>query len=273
MAFGQLKSAALGLLLSCAAAAAPALAAPCSDTAAGFDVWLQDFRREAANLGVSNATIQAALTGLSYDAKVIGADRNQKVFKQSFEQFSGRMIPPRVKRAKNMLNTHASALSRIEAQYGVPAEVVIAIWGLETDFGAVKGNSSTLRSLATLAFDCRRGDFFTGQLIDALRVIDRGDLTPAQMRGGLHGELGQTQFLPSSYIAFAVDFNGDGRRDLLGTPLDVLASTAAYLNGHGWQPGQPWNEGTPNFLVIKSWNKSQVYSLTVAEFARQLSDG
>ena len=103
MAFGQLKSAALGLLLSCAAAAAPALAAPCSDTAAGFDVWLQDFRREAANLGISNATIQAALTGLSYDAKVIGADRNQKVFKQSFEQFSGRMIPPRVKRAKNML--------------------------------------------------------------------------------------------------------------------------------------------------------------------------
>jgi lytic murein transglycosylase len=260
------------LALAVTLSAAPALAAPCGNDAAGFEAWVADFKADAAAQGISRNAI-GALNGLTYDSKVIRADRNQKQFKQSFEQFSGRMIPPRVKRAKNMMNTHASTLARIEQQYGVPAEVVIAIWGLETDFGAVKGNSSTLRSLATLAYDCRRGDFFTGQLIDALQIIDRGDLSADQMRGGLHGELGQTQFLPSSYIAFAVDFDGNGRRDLLGSATDVLGSTASYLKGHGWQPGQPWTEGTANFQVIKAWNKSQVYSQTVAEFARRLSEG
>jgi len=270
MPFQRLRSSLLALALT--VAAAPALAAPCGDDGSGFADWLADFKQDAAAQGISKRSL-AALDGLTYDPKVIRADRNQKQFKQSFEQFSGRMIPPRVKRAKSMLQKHASTLSRIEQQYGVPAEVVVAIWGLETDFGAVKGNSSTLRSLATLAYDCRRGDFFTGQLIDALQIMDRGDLSAEQMRGGLHGELGQTQFLPSSYVAFAVDFDGDGRRNLLGSATDVLASTANYLRGYGWQPGQDWGEGTANFQVIKSWNKSQVYSLTVAEFARRLSEG
>jgi lytic murein transglycosylase len=266
----RLRSFLLALLL--AFAAGPAFAAACGNDGSGFEAWVADFKQDAAAQGISKGTL-SALDGLTYDKKVIAADRNQKQFKQSFAQFSGRMIPPRVKRAKGMLKTHAATLARIEEQYGVPGEVVIAIWGLETDFGAVKGKSSTLRSLATLAYDCRRGDFFTGQLMDALQIIDRGDLSAEQMRGGLHGELGQTQFLPSSYIAFAVDFDGNGRRDLLSSPTDVLGSTASYLKGYGWQPGQPWTEGTSNFQVIKAWNKSQVYSLTVAEFARQLSDG
>jgi lytic murein transglycosylase len=272
MALNRLRSSLLALAFA-AVAAAPALAAPCGNDGSGFDAWLADFRKDAASAGISQGTVNAALSGLTYDKKVIAADRNQKQFKQSFEQFSGRMIPPRVKRAKSMMQKHADTLARIEQQYGVPGEVVIAIWGLETDFGAVKGNSSTLRSLATLAYDCRRGDFFTGQLMDALQIIDRGDLTAEQMRGGLHGELGQTQFLPSSYIAFAVDYDGNGRRDLLSSATDVLGSTASYLKGYGWQPGQPWGEGTSNFQVIKAWNKSQVYSLTVAEFARQLAEG
>lgn len=263
---------ALSLVVAAALSPVAALAA-CGNDASGFDAWLESFRKDAAAQGISRRTVDSGLSGLSYDGKVIRADRNQKQFKQSFEQFSGRMIPPRMARAKSMLNKHAAALGRIEQQFGVPAEVVIAIWGLETDFGAVKGNSSTLRSLATLAYDCRRSDFFIGQLVDALRIIDSGDLTAAQMRGGLHGELGQTQFLPSSYIGFAVDFDGNGKRDLIGSATDVLASTANYLRGHGWQTGQPWMEGSGNFAVIKEWNKSQVYSKTVAEFARRLAEG
>ena len=155
----------------------------------------------------------------------------------------------------------------------MPKEIVVAIWGLETDFGAVSNNNSVLSAVATLAYDCRRSDFFRGQLIDALRVIDRGDLTPSEMVGGLHGEIGQTQFLPSSYAAFAVDFDGDGHADLIRSTADVLASTANYLNGYGWKKGASWMPGKPNFAVIKEWNKSDVYSRTVAEFARRLAEG
>ena len=263
---------AAGMMLA-VGAVTPAQAQSCGNDASGFNAWVESFRRDAAAQGISQRTIDGALGGVRYYTQTIKLDRNQKVFKQSFEQFSGRMIPPRVARAKSMLSKYADTLARIEAQSGVPKEVVIAIWGLETDFGAVRGKASTLSALATLAYDCRRSDFFRGQLIDALRVIERGDLSPAQMTGGYHGELGQTQFLPSSYMAFAVDFNGDGRRDLLNTPVDVLASTANYLRGYGWQRGADWSPGTANFAVIKQWNKSDVYSRTVAEFARRLAQG
>jgi lytic murein transglycosylase len=273
MALTRSRFSVCGVILAAALLNAPAQAAPCGNDANGFDAWLGDFRRDAAAQGISPSVIASALDGASYSTKTIRADRNQSHFKQSFEQFSGRMIPPRVGRAKEMLGKYSETLDRIEQEFGVPAEVVIAIWGLETDFGAVKGDASTLSSLATLAYDCRRSDFFIGQLVDALRVIERGDLTAAEMRGGLHGELGQTQFLPSSYVAFAVDYDGDGRRNLLSSPVDVLASTANYLKGYGWQTGEPWMEGSANFAVIKEWNKSQVYSLTVAEFARRLSEG
>jgi lytic murein transglycosylase len=259
-----------------AAALAPAgavQAASCGNDGSGFATWVEEFKPDAVAAGISPGTVEAALGNVSYSRATIRLDRNQKVFKQSFEQFAGRMIPPRVGRAKSMLQKHADLFARIERQFGVPKEVVVAIWGLETDFGAVRGDASVLSAVATLAYDCRRSDFFRGQLIDALRVIERGDLTPAQMVGGLHGELGQTQFLPSSYVAFAVDFDGDGRADLIRSTADVLASTANYLRGYGWRSGQPWGEGTANFQVIKSWNKSQVYSQTVAEFARRLSEG
>jgi len=272
MALTRLRLSMFGLLLA-ASFAAPAGAAPCGDDASGFDAWVGDFRRDAGAQGISQGTIAAALDGARYSNATIRLDRNQKVFKQSFEEFSGRMIPPRLKRARGMLATHADTFARAEAQFGVPKEVVVAIWGLETDFGSVRGDASVINALATLAYDCRRSDFFIGQLIDALRVIDRGDVTAAQMVGGLHGELGQTQFLPSSYVAFAVDFDGDGRRDLIRSTADVLGSTANYLRGYGWQTGQPWMEGSANFDVIKSWNKSTVYSKTVAEFARQLAEG
>jgi len=250
-----------------------AAAAQCGNDASGFANWVEDFKAEAASAGISQGTVNSALSGLSYSKATIRLDRNQKVFKQSFEKFAGRMIPPRIGRAKSMLSKHASTFASIEQQFGVPKEVVVAIWGLETDFGAVHGNASVLSAVATLAYDCRRSDFFRGQLIDALRVIERGDMTAKQMVGGLHGEIGQTQFLPSSYVAFAVDFDGNGRADLIRSTADVLASTANYLKGKGWRKGADWMPGSGNFSVIQEWNKSDVYSRTVAEFARRLKEG
>ena len=164
-------------------------------------------------------------------------------------------------------------LSRIEQEFGVPGAVVVAIWGLETDFGANIGKIPTIRALATLAYDCRRTELFQGELLAALRIIDRGDLVPTEMRGAWAGELGQTQFLPTSYLRFGVDYDGDGRRDLLRSAPDVLASTANYLKGYGWKPRQPWTPGGPNFDVLLAWNKSQVYSRTVAAFAARLDRG
>ncbi len=249
-------------------------AAKCGDDSSGFKTWVKSFKADAEANGISSRTVNAALSGVSYSTATIRLDRNQKVFKQSFEQFSGRMIPPRMGRAKSQLKKNARVLAAIEKQFGVPKEVVVAIWGLETDFGAVGTQKvSVISAVATLAYDCRRADFFRGQLIDALRVIERGDLTPAQMVGGLHGEIGQTQFLPSSYAAFAVDFDGNGHADLIHSTSDVLASTANYLRGHGWKTGADWMPGKPNFAVIKEWNKSDVYSRTVAEFARRLAAG
>jgi lytic murein transglycosylase len=264
---------AIVLAASLAAGVGTATAAQCGNDASGFKQWVEDFRSEATSAGISQGTADSALSGVKYSTATIKLDRNQKVFKQSFEKFSGRMIPPRIKRAKSQLAKHADLFARIEAQFGVPKEIVVAIWGLETDFGAVGSKNSVLSAVATLAYDCRRSDFFRGQLIDALRVVERGDLTPAQMVGGLHGEIGQTQFLPSSYYAFAVDFDGNGHADLIRSTADVLASTANYMRGKGWRKGADWMPGSANFNVIKEWNKSDVYSRTVAEFARRLSEG
>src|SRR5260370_28913013 len=146
-----------------------------------------------------------------------------------------------------MMKQYGSVLARIEQTYGVPGEVLVGIWGLETDFGANNGKFPTMRSLATLAFDCRRSDMFKAELMDALRIVDRGDLAPQEMRGAWAGEIGQTQFMPSSYIKYAVDFDGNGRRDLLRSAPDVLASTANFLASYGWQRGQALEPGTANF--------------------------
>jgi lytic murein transglycosylase len=255
------------LLLALAVIPLPALAAPCGGD---FGTWLQGLKQEAAAAGVSQRTIQAALTNMTPDPAIISRDHAQGVFKQSFEQFSGRMVPPRLSRGHNMLIQYGSLFNRIEQQFGVPGPVIVAIWGLETDFGANSGKFPTVRSLVTLAYDCRRPDKFRAETIAALQILDRGDMAPADMRGAWAGELGQTQFLPSSYLKYAVDYDGNGRRDLIRSVPDVLASTANYLKGYGWQPGQPWGEGTANFQVLLQWNASQVYTKTVAYFAQQL---
>ena len=259
------------LLLYCSGTAfAQTATAPCGGD---FSAWLEAFKTEAAAQGISQRAIQVSLTGVTYDPTIIARDHAQGVFKQSFEQFSGRMVPPRMTRAKNKLIQYGSILGRIEQQYGVPGEVIVAIWGLETDFGAGNGNFPTIRSLATLAYDCRRPDKFRSELLAALKIVDRGDMAPSDMHGAWAGEIGQTQFLPSSYLKYAVDFDGNGRRDLIHDVPDVLASTANYLKGYGWQAGKPWDEGTPNFQVLLQWNASQIYTKTVAYFADQLAGG
>jgi lytic murein transglycosylase len=257
------------LLLGCVCASAQATA-PCGGD---FGAWLQGVKTEAAAQGISQRAIQSGLGSVTYDPAVIARDHAQGVFRQSFEQFSGRMIPPRLARGTKMLAQYGPIFSKIEQQFGVPGAVIVAIWGLETDYGADNGNFATIRSLASLAYDCRRPDKFRGEVFAALKIVDRGDMAPADMHGAWAGEIGQTQFLPSSYLKFAVDYDGNGRRDLIHSVPDVLASTANYLKGYGWQRGQPWGEGTPNFQVLLLWNASQVYTKTVAAFAQQLTDG
>ena len=253
------------------AGATAANAATCSNNPADFPAWLDSFKAEAAANGISPRVVNAALSGVTYDPRVIKLDRNQKHFKQPFEVYSKRVVSPgRVARGKQLMQQYARTLERIEKTYGVPGPILIAIWGMETDFGAGSGNMSTIRSVATLAFDCRRTDFFQEQLLDALLIVERGDLTPAQMKGAWAGELGQTQFMPSSYVRFAVDFDGDGHANLRGSPNDVLASTANYLKGYGWQRGGSWEEGSANFNVLRQWNKAEVYAKSAALFADKL---
>jgi lytic murein transglycosylase len=224
------------------ASATPALAAACASPA-GFDQWLQGFKQEAAKQGISPATINAALSGLTYDPAVIAKDRGQSVFAQNFLQFSDRMVAGyRLQQGAALLKKYAPVFAKIEQQYGVPGPVLVAFWGLETDFGKVMGDMQTLRSLATLSFDCRRPDEFKAQLLDALRVIQRGDLSPQEMRGPWAGEVGQLQFVPTVYYKYAVDFDGDGKRDLIRSAPDVLASGGNYLKAIGWKAGQPWLE-------------------------------
>jgi lytic murein transglycosylase len=249
--------------------AAPAVAASCGS--GNFPAWLEDFKTEAAAKGVSQTAIMSGLNGVTLDQGVLSRDRSQRVFNQSFEEFSGRMVPPRLARGANLMKQYGSVLGRIEQRYGVPGEVLVAIWGLETDFGANVGKFSTIRSLATLAYDCRRADTFRTELMDALRIVERGDLAPLEMRGAWAGEIGQTQFMPSSYLKYAVDFDGNGRRDLLHSTPDVLASTANYLASHGWERGKNWELGSTNFGVIQQWNKSAIYARTIAYFADQLA--
>jgi lytic murein transglycosylase len=239
-----------------------------------FGQWLAGVKKDAATAGISQRTITAALGGITPDAAILALDRKQGYFKQSFETYRAKRVPPAIVQAgRAKVKQLSGLLGRIEQRFGVPGPVIVAIWGLETGFGAGSGNTPAIRSLATLAHDCRRADFFRGELMAALQIADRGDLTPAAMRGGWAGELGQTQFLPSSYLRFAVDFDGDGHRDLIHSSADALASTANYLKGYGWKPGAPWGEGTANFGVLTGWNKAEVYRRTIVYFAKQIAGG
>ncbi len=247
-----------------------AMAAKCGNTAAGFSNWLGQFKKEATAAGISSKVVTSALNGVTYDTRVIKLDRNQKHFKLSFEKFYATRARPLESLARSKYKSNAALLKKIEARYGVPGEILVAIWGLETSFGANIGNMSAIRSLSTLAYDCRRSAFFTEELMAALSILQRGDMTSSQMIGAWAGELGQTQFLATSYVKFAVDFDGNGRRDLLRSSSDALASTANYLKAYGWKKGQGYGPGTANYAVLASWNKATVYQQTIAALAAKI---
>jgi lytic murein transglycosylase len=248
----------------------PADAARCGGD---FDAFLGTIAREAQAQGVSRGVIDSAFSGLAPDRAVLAFDRRQRAtFTKSFEAYAAtRVTSGRISRGRQMLGKHAGLVSRIEKQFGVPGEVIVAIWGLESDFGSGDmGKLPVIRVLATLAHDCRRTELFQKELLAALKLLQRGDLPLAELRGGYAGELGQTQFLPSSYYRFAVDYDGSGRADLRHSVADVLASTANFLKGHGWRTGAPYGEGSANFDVLREWNRALIYRQTIVHFAGRL---
>ncbi|MFC2250213.1 lytic transglycosylase domain-containing protein [Labrys portucalensis] len=239
---------------------------------AGFPAWLDNFKKDAAARGIG-AQGMAALDGVTYDPKVIGLDRAQrKTFSQTFEEFSGRMVNAyRIKRGKQVIKKYQAVFDKAEAEYGVQAPIIASLWALETDFGANVGKFESIRSLATLSFDCRRGDKFRPELIAALTIVDKGDVPLHEMRGAWAGEIGQVQFMPTSYLKHAVDFDGDGHKDLVKSQADVIGSVAKFLSGR-WQRGAGWNPGEPNFDALKAWNGSELYRKTVALLATKIAE-
>ena len=240
-----------------AAATGAQAAGKCGKDGSGFTAWVEAYK-----------------AGIKYDTGVIRIDRSQhKAFSGSVEQFLARRAPASyVSKAKGYMKSQAGLLKRIEDRYGVQPEVVLAIWGMETGFGANSGNKSVFGPLATLAYDCRRSAFFTNELDSALEIAQKGYIAASQMKGAGFGELGQTQFLPSKYLQYAVDFDGDGRRDLIHSRADVLASTANFLKGHGWVAGGGYGPGEVNFRVWNDWNRASVYQKGLAEFARRIAN-
>jgi lytic murein transglycosylase len=221
--------------------AGPAVAAPRCVNTGSFDKWVEQFKKDAIAQGISPKVLAAAAPELTFDESVIKRDSGQGVFQRTFIDFSKRLLAnPRIPNGINKMKEHAALFARIEQTYGVPPEVITAVWGLESDYGAIFGKFKILPSLATLAYDCRRGDHFRTELVDALRVIQRGDQRVEDMGGNWAGEFGGMQFTPSNYIKYGVDFDGDGRRDLIKSTADTLASAANYLKSIGWRRGEPW---------------------------------
>ena len=252
--------------------AAPAYAAKCGGD---FNTFIAAMGREAAAAGVSQGVFNQAFAGLTPDAVVMNFDRRQRyTFRKTFEEYARtRVIPARIKRAKSLMARHAQLLARVERQFGVPKELIMAIWTLESDNGTGDlGKMSVVRTIATLAHDCRRTELFQGELIAALQIVQRGDLPLNDLKGAFAGEIGQTQFLPSSYVKYGVDYDGNGHVDLRHSVPDVLASTANLLKTNGWQAGAPYGEGTRNFEVMREWNRSEVYRKTMVYFAEKLQE-
>ncbi len=209
---------------------------------ASFDKFLAELKQRAASEGVSQRTLASAAPYLVYDQGIVNRDRGQRVFGQIFTQFAGRMAAAyRMQQGQQRIKEHAAAFARAEKEYGVPPAVIAAFWGLESDFGANMGNLPTLPSLVSLAYDCRRSEMFQNETIAALKILERGDLSATEMIGSWAGELGQTQFLPTHYFNYAVDYDGDGHRNLLRSAPDVIGSTANYIaTGLKWRRGEPW---------------------------------
>ncbi len=249
-------------MLACAIPQANA--AQCGNSAAGYDSWKQQFAGEARAKGVSPNTI-SALMATNYAQATINADRGQRSFGLTLDQFlAKRGANAIVSKGRQLRRSQGALFASIEHRYGVPPGPLLAIWGMETGFGSQRGNQNMLASIATLSSDCRRSAFFTEHLYAALQLIDRGVLSPAQ-RGSMHGEVGQTQFMPKAILAY-----GTGN---LENSANALTSTAAFLRAHGWKAGACYQPGEPNFAVIQAWNAAGVYQKAIALMGRQIDGG
>jgi membrane-bound lytic murein transglycosylase B len=234
----------------------------CSDTGGQYEAWKPEMAAVAKAEGVGKRGIEA-LMATSYSKSTIGADRNQKSFKYSLEKFlQVRGADTIISQGRNRKAKNADFYASLEATYGVPAGVLIAIHGMETGFGGFMGDTNVVSAIATLTYDCRRSDFFRPHLIGALMLVDNGSISAGTV-GAKHGELGHTQFLPGNALRYGVDGNGDGAVDFYNQ-TDALASTANFLRQKGWKPGKGYQEGEPNFAVIKEWNAAKVYQQAIA---------
>jgi membrane-bound lytic murein transglycosylase B len=260
----KLTTATFALLTALACASESASAAQCGSGPGGFETWKREFAEQARAKGIGAAGI-SALMGTNYASATIAADRGQRSFSLSLDAFlAKRGASTIVARGRAMKQSHAAMFASIQQRYGVPPGPLIAIWGMETAFGSQRGNQNMLSSIATLAYDCRRPEYFTDQLYAALELIDRGALSPSQ-RGSMHGEVGQTQFLPKNILAY-----GTGNLD---NAANALSSTAAFLKAHGWRAGAGYQPGEPNFAAIEAWNAAGVYQRAIAMMGRQIDGG
>ncbi|WP_454616486.1 lytic murein transglycosylase [Bradyrhizobium cenepequi] len=259
-----LATAALIALATLAPLGTIANAAQCGNGPGGFEAWKAEFAREASGKGIGQTGV-AALMQTHYASATIAADRGQRSFGLSLDQFlAKRGASTIVSRGRGLKQSHAALFASIEQRYGVPPGPLIAIWGMETGFGSQRGNQHMLSSIATLAYDCRRPEFFTDQLYAALKLIDRGALS-ASTRGSMHGEVGQTQFMPKNILAY-----GTGNLDVAANALN---STANFLKAHGWRAGAGYQPGEPNFAAIEAWNAAGVYQKAIAIMGRQIDGG
>jgi len=257
-------------LVSTIGSAHYATAAPCGNTSAGYEDWKAVMAKEARKTGIG-ARGQDALLGTSYSTKTISADRNQKSFKYSIAKFlQVRGADTIVAQGRKRKAKSADFYAGLERNYGVPAGVVLAIHGMETGFGGFMGDTNVVSAIATLAYDCRRTEFFTGHLLAALELVDRGTISTKTI-GAKHGEIGHTQFLPGNVLAYGVDGNGDGQVDLTNQ-TDALASTANFLSQKGWRPGAGYQKGEPNYGVIKEWNAASVYQEAIAIMGAKIDE-
>jgi lytic murein transglycosylase len=248
--------------------ATPASAAPCGNNAAGFESWKAIFAREAQARGAGPQAI-SALMDTTYSTGTIRADRGQHSFKLSLDQFMAKRGAPAIAaKGRSLKGANAALFNAIEKRYGVPPGPLLTIWGMETGFGTFMGNQPTVSAVATLAYDCRRPEYFTDQLYAALELVDRGVMSSGT-RGAMHGEVGQTQFLPKNILLFGVDGDGNGVVNL-NSKADALASTANFLKGHGWIRGAGYHPGEPNFAAIEGWNAAGVYQQTIAIVGKRI---
>ena len=239
-------------------------AAQCGSNAGGFAAWKQEFAQEARAKGIGASAV-SALMGTNYASATIAADRGQRSFNLSLDQFlAKRGASSIVSRGRALKQSQAGMFASIQARYGLPPGPLLAIWGMETGFGSQRGNQNMLSSIATLAYDCRRSAYFTEHLYAALQLIDSGAISPAQ-RGSMHGEVGQTQFMPKAILAY-----GTGN---LENAANALSSTANFLKAHGWRAGAGYQPGQPNFAAIEAWNAASVYQRAIALMGRQIDGG